>query len=631
MYYRPQKPYNKKDAPEDFYTWSQTQKFLKTIKRKQTKQPLQLKSFHSSYQLIDRGSDLEEVLSNPDKVDFIGIDTETTGLDPYRDRVRTIQIAFADRPTIVIDLNAISPSQLKPLRSLLASDCLKIGHNLKFDLMMLSKIGLPVSSPLFDTYLAYKVLTAGLKKTCSLEAIAKKLLGIKLDKSEQKSDFTGTLTPSQLQYAATDAAVVISLYQILKHQLNRANLSETAKVEFDCISAVASMELNGIYLDLDRWQHLGNTLDRQLHQLKSSLLQQLQPKHPAERSLLGELSNTINLRSPTQVITALHQIGIEVKSTNVQELIPLAKDYPAIGQLLEYRSIATRISTFSNGLPDRIHPVTGRIHGKWWQLGARSGRFSCSQPNLTNIPRDKQTRACFPASPGNVIIKADYSQIELRLIAKVSGDRRMISAYQQGRDLHRLTASFLFDKPIEDIDEEERRLGKIVNFGLIYGMGISKFRTTTAIKHNIYLDKQTAKEFRDKFFNYYDGIAAYHARTRKLWQQGVRASYTLDGRRRLWSSSHPPTLNELLNHPIQGTNATIIKGAIALFYRTCQRFFLKAKIIAVVHDEIVIECPQTEAVKTAKILKKCAIAASRPLLDPLPVEVTLQIGTSWDS
>jgi DNA polymerase-1 len=329
------------------------------------------------------------------------------------------------------------------------------------------------------------------------------------------------------------------------------------------------------------------------------------------------------------VVTAFNRLGIGVKSTNVRELIPLAQDYPVIRWLLEYRSLTTRINTFSVGLPQFIHPVTNRIQGHWWQMGARSGRFSCREPNLTNIPHDPQTRQCFTAAPGNVIIKADYSQIELRLMAKASGDRRMIEAYRQGEDLHKLTASFLFDRAIEDIEDDERKLGKIVNFGLIYGMGVAKFCLTTAKKHNIYLSKSQANQFRQKFFLLYKGVAAYHQRIRQEWQADSRVSYSLDGRRRIWSKRTKPTLNELLNYPIQGTNATIVKRAIALLDSSLLSQFSQVKLILVIHDEIVLEVPHELADKAARCLSDCAVKAAKPILAPIPVEVETEILNSW--
>ena len=618
---------NRQNLPNAFYSQKETEILIEQYRQKQS---VRARTINAKYRPIANAEQLRRLL-NPliGAVKRIGIDTETTGLDPHLNKVRLVQIAVVKHPVFVIDLAAIEKNELTPLRQLLASDCLKIGHNLKFDLMMLATAGLNLKPPYFDTYLGYKVLTAGLKKTSTLEMVARKLLKVKLNKSAQTSDFSQNITKEQLQYAANDAAVLLPLHKKLDRQITKAKLTDTAQTEFDCLNAVAQMELNGVRLDLDKWQLLKQNLQQQQTELEKKLQAHLIKSDRSDNTLLTKLGSKINLSSPKQVVTAFNQLEINVKSTNVRELIPLAQDYPVIRWLLEYRSLTTRINTFSVGLPQFIHPVTNRIQGHWWQIGARSGRFSCREPNLTNIPHDPQTRQCFIAAPGNVIIKADYSQIELRLMAKASGDQPMIEAYRQGEDLHKLTASFLFDRAIEDIEDNERKLGKIVNFGLIYGMGVAKFCLTTAKKHNIYLSKSQANQFRQKFFLLYQGVAAYHQRIRREWQADSRVSYSLDGRRRVWSKRTKPTLNELLNHPIQGTNATIIKRAIALLDSTLLVKVPEIKLILVVHDEIVLEVPQKLANGAARCLADCAVQAAKPILAPIPVEVEVKILNSW--
>ncbi|BAU67510.1 DNA polymerase I-like protein (plasmid) [Stanieria sp. NIES-3757] len=619
--------HNKKDSADAFYSWRETEILLK---RYRLKQPVRVKSINAKYRLITNAEQLKELLDPLiDTIDRFGIDTETTGLDPHTSKVRLVQIAVPKHPVFVIDLAAINQTGLTPLKQLLASNCLKIGHNLKFDLMMLKSTGFNLEPPYFDTYLEYKVLTAGLKRSNTLETLVQKLLRVKLNKSAQTSDFSRSLGKEQLQYAANDAAVLLPLHRQLARHLSKAKLTATAQTEFNCLRAVAQMELNGVRLDLDKWQLLKQDLLQQQARLEEKLQAHLVTRNCSTDTLLAELGIRVNLSSPKQVVAAFNRLGIDVKSTSVRELIPLAQDYPVIRWLLEYRSLTTKINTFSVGLPQFIHPVTERIQGHWWQMGARSGRFSCREPNLTNIPRDIFTRRCFTAAPGNVIIKADYSQIELRLMAKASGDRHMIAAYRHGEDLHRLTASFLFDKVIENIGDEERKLGKIVNFGLIYGMGVAKFCLTTAKKHDIYLSKFQASQFRQKFFLLYEGVAAYHQRIRREWQAGTRISYSLDGRRRVWSKRTRPTLNELLNHPIQGTNATIIKRAIALLDSTLLSKVPQVKLILVVHDEIVLEVPRSLADRVARCLSDCAIRAAKPILAPIPVEVEVKVLDSW--
>ena len=601
---------------------------IPTILTDNNQKPQLQATLKTPYQLIDTAFNLETALQPFQQAKIIGIDCETTGLDPYQAKIRLLQLAIPDHPVIIVDLWAIEPSSLEPLRLLLASPALKIGHNLKFEWQMLAFAGLEPSKPFFDTYLAYRVLTAGLKRHLSLESVTENLLKVKLDKTQQVSDWSGNLTLAQLQYAATDAAILLPLAAALQQKLKASKLWKTALLEFSCLPAVASMELNGMLLNREQWRVLGVKLCHQRDTLLKEINLHLHRPNPNQQiSLLPEFTDTINPRSPKQVLAALQEKGIPVTSTSSQHLIPLQGEYPVIQALLEYRSLSARIDTFTLGLPERIHPITGRIHPNWFQIGARSGRFSCREPNLTNIPRDKETRQCFKAAPGYVLLKADYSQIELRIMAKVSGDRTMVKAYSKGEDLHSLTASLVLAKPLSKITVEDRQLGKIINFGLIYGMGTQKFKNMAQAEHGVTLTLQQASHFRKKFFESYTGIKQFHALVRSAWSRGIRESRTVLGRRRLWSKDTKPLLNEMLNNPIQGMSADITKLALALIFSPLS--CTDAKLICVVHDEILIECP-IEKVKPVKaMLKKCMVRAGNKFLSPIPCEVEIKVMESW--
>ncbi|MEG3985677.1 bifunctional 3'-5' exonuclease/DNA polymerase [Microcoleus sp. S28C3] len=590
---------------------------------------MKLNLVQTPYQLLNSGSELELALKPFQQASCFGLDCETAfGIDPYRAKVRLVQLAIPDMPVAIVDLFAIAPTDLGPLRSLLAGNALKVGHNLKFDWLMLTRAGLSPSKPFFDTYLAYRVLTAGLKRTSSLEAVADKLLKVKLDKAQQVSDWSGELSPTQLQYAATDAAILLPLCEVLHRQLFSAELWQTAKLEFACLPAVASMELNGMLLDRELWSVLGKKLATKRDSLLRQINSQLHRPNPHKQiSLLPEFTDTINPRSPKQVLAALQEKGIPVTSTNSQHLIPLQGEYPVIQALLEYRSLFARINTFSLGLPEHIHPITGRIHPNWFQIGARSGRFSCRKPNLTNIPRDKETRQCFKAAPGYVLLKADYSQIELRIMAKVSGDIRMVKAYSQGEDLHSLTASLVLGKLLAEITIEDRQLGKIINFGLIYGMGVRKFKLMAQAEHGVILTLEQASYFRKKFFESYTGIKQFHAKVRSAWSRGIRESRTVLGRRRLWSKETKPLLNEMLNNPIQGMSADITKLALALLFKPLS--YTGARLVCVVHDEILIECPFEKVSSVKAMLEKCMVRAGNKFLSPIPCQVEINVIESW--
>ena len=613
----------RKDSPLSFYSPEETQLVM------------QSKSLNHDWELIDNDRQLAEALKPFHQAKIIGIDCETTGLDPYTSKVRLLQLAIANRPTLVIDLEAIE--DLSILHSLLDNNkILKVGHNLKFDLMHLKVAGLPLSGPFFDTYLAWKVLTAGLTTKSSLEAIrlrlasanAFKLLDIALDKNYQTSDWSApVLNADQLEYAAKDAAIVLPLYEAIAYRLKRAKLMRTAKIEFECLPGVAVMELNGMYQDAQHWQNLVIELDQWLSQYKGEINKILHL--PIEQlSLFPEYAQTINPNSSHQVLAALQQLGIDIESTSSEALAPFAHQYPVIKSLVAYRKCDKQKAIATN-LVQHVHPTTGRIHPNWFQIGARSGRFSCREPNLQNIPRDRPFRQGFTAPPGRILIKADYSQIELRILAKVSGDKRMCNAYRQGEDLHRLTASLLFDKPLTEVEKEERQLGKIVNFGLIYGMGAKRFQEMVLTDYNISLTLEEAKVFSSKFFESYPGIKNYHNLIRKKWQNGCRQSRTLDGRRRLWSKRNKPKLSEMINHPIQGLNASITKKAIALLHKHPLIPQTNTLLVGTVHDEIVLECPENQANKILPVVEECLVRAGSKFLDPIPVIVEAQIINSW--
>lgn len=579
------------------------------------------------YQLINSDTQLTKALKPFLNSPKIAIDCETTGLNPYQAKIRTIQLAIPNHPVLIIDLFTISKPETTLLKNLFTNSALKIGHNLKFEWIMLTMAGLNLSSPFFDTYLAYQVLNAGLNKTASLQAISDELLNIKLNKTQQNSNWRNDLNINQLQYAATDAAILLPLYQKLANQLQQAQLQTTAKIEFACLVATAMMELNGIYLNQNQWHHLGQKLIQKRYQLLETINQQLKLPETKQKELFSQFISNINPRSPQQVLTALHHQGIKVSSTNTEALIPLAKEYPIIQTLLDYRSLSTRISTFNEKLTNYINPITQRIHPNWFQIGARSGRFSCRKPNLQNIPRNKETRACFRAEKGNLLIKADYSQIELRIMALITGDKQMCQAFRQGEDLHKLTAALVLEKAIAEITKEERQLGKIINFGLLYGMGVKKFQHTAAKDYSVEMTQTEASQFRRKFFDSYPAIKQYHHKTRQKWIQGVKESYTLSGRRRLWGQQNQPTLNELINHPVQGTNSDITKLALALAAQCFQK--TEIKIIAAIHDEIILESPNTRVKWAIAKLKKCMIKAGNYFIAPIPVEVEIQAISSW--
>ena len=266
--------------------------------------------------------------------------------------------------------------------------------------------------------------------------------------------------------------------------------------------------------------------------------------------------------------------------------------------------------------------TTGRIHAECHQSGASTGRLSCRKPNLQQIPRDKSFRSCIAAPPGYRLIIADFSQIELRIAAEITGDATMIKAYHNGQDLHKMTASIITEKPLHQICKNERQAAKAVNFGLIYAMGADGLMAYAQNIYGVNLTINQAQNFIARFFGAYQGIEKWHNEIRKSITRETR---TLGNRRRLWDSN--PPITERLNTPIQGTSADILKKALSILPNALAGIGLK--IIACIHDEIILETPAKKAEKASHILTQTMIAAGEHYLKKVPVEVDVIISDNW--
>jgi len=542
----------------------------------------------------------------------IAIDTETTGLDPLKDKVRLIQIATPKQPTIVIDLFRFQPLELTPVWDLLNGPAVKIFHNAKFDMKFLVQAGLPIIRNVFDTMISAQLLKAGLQRDgFKLADLVKEYLKEELPKELQKSDWSLTLRSEQLRYAAKDAEILLRLFPPIYKDLSSNGLLEVAHIESECIFSVAQMELTGIHIDKKAIGALGLKLQHERKRLRSKL-----------REYFTDVFPDLNPDSPDQVKKALCASGIKVEGTGKDVLTQLKDKHPIIRDILDYRSVAKSIGVFTEKLPGHVHEFTDRIHPDFWQMGSETGRFSCSNPNLQQVPRGKEFRSCFIPARGHKFVIANYSQIELRIAAEISGDSKMISAYSKGIDLHQLTASLVNGKPIEQITKEERQAAKAVNFGLIYGMGADGLRAYAKSTYNLDMTPAVAATFRQRFFEGYQGLAQWHKRT----DANRRAhSRTLSGRRRQWQ--YPPITTILLNTPVQGTSADFLKIALGKLPTVLSG--TGAKIVACIHDEVILEVPESHAEAAAIILKEVMESAGQKYLKKVPVLAEPAIVDNW--
>ena len=580
------------------------------------------------YRFVKTITDIQPLLSSLNEHSIIAIDTETTGLDPFQNRIRLIQIAFINQPVFLIDLWKVSDDIISSLKKIFTSPALKIFHNAKFDLKFLIKSGFKIHGPYFDTMLAAQILSAGQKSQgFKLSDLVREELKIDLPKELQNSDWSGELSHEQLCYAARDAQVLLEIYHSLFLKLENVNLSATAKLEFECLPAVVDMELSGMLLHKKKWKKLTEELEKNQNDLAATLQQRLHEglKRTLQLPFMENLNTEgqlLNLDSPKQMLEALQQLGIPLKSTSHEELSQLSRQFPVIQALIDYRKVTKVLQSFASALPKYIHPITNRIHPDYWQIGTATGRFSCRNPNLQQIPRDQVFRECFIPSEGNLLVIGDYSQIELRVAAEISHDQRMIDAFQRNQDIHCLTASLLIGKDINKVTKEERQAAKAVNFGLLYAMGARGLQLYAQNSYGVEMTNQQAVDFRQRFFEVYQGIASWQ---KELGTSSLKEIRTLNGRLRIWEDH--PKITELFNTPIQGTAADIMKQAMAMSFPYLNR--KNVHLIGTVHDEILLESPQEKAQEISLFLKETMIKAGKKFIQQVPIEVDIAIAKNW--
>jgi DNA polymerase-1 len=577
------------------------------------------------FRLVSTEPALEQAVGAISSHPVIGVDTETTSLSPFQGEVRLLQLATPEQ-SFVIDLFQLPAIRHRGLRELLSSaQPIKVFHNAKFDLkMLLHHFDLEVRG-LFDTLLASQLIGAGRNEGGhGLAAVSDRHLGELVDKSMQVSDWSGRLTNAQYEYAAKDAELMLPLYEKLSAGLRELSLEDVARLEFECVLPIAAMELDGMALDADCWRGLVVNLERAHDVLSDQLKRELAAGIP-QLTLFGEPPN-INLDSPTQVTEALGHMGIKVEGTRSWQLQPLSKDHPAIEKLLEYRSVQKLLSSYGLALLEHINPVTGRIHADFRQMGATGGRMSCSDPNLQQVPNTPEYRSCFRAPAGRKLVIADYSQIELRILADWSQDTALVKALLSGEDLHCVTASQMFGISLERVSKDQRAAAKQLNYGIMYGLGAQ------GLGARIGCSLEEAESLLRKYFEAYSGVAAFlrDAADRAV---GDRESRTRSGRLIYFSfdandrSQVGATQRLGKNAPIQGSSADIIKRALALLYDALKP--IDAKIVNCIHDEIVIEVAEAQADECAAILDREMIAAAREFIRSVPVTVDIVVAEAW--
>ncbi|HEX7456067.1 MAG TPA: DNA polymerase [Candidatus Nanoarchaeia archaeon] len=588
------------------------------------------------YDFIQTNEALLETLPELERAPIVSIDTEGSRFDPFSAKLLLLQVATKEN-AFVFDCTKVD---ISPLRHILEAERpLKIVQNAKFDYSLLKvQTGVKLGN-LFDTMLAERILTCGVSREISLETLAEKYLNLRIDKKirESFSDLRnpalqGRFTREQLDYSARDALVLREIFEKQYKQLIEDDLVETAKLEFAVVPVVAEMELRGSLIDKERWRDHIRQLEKKRDLINKEIQTDIRHLSPySQVDLFGNESDTVNLDSPMQLLQVFRKLGEDIANTS--EAILQRSRHPLAKKLLEYRAYEKMITAFGETILEKINPVTGRLHPDFLQLGADTGRFACNNPNLQQIPADSGFRSCFVATPGYKLITADYSQIELRIMAEVSEDLAFLKAFKDDVDLHSLTASQMFRVPIEKVNKDRRFQAKSINFGLMYGRG------PVSLSNQIGLSVEESKKLLEVYFNSYKKVKRWLDGTGK---QAVRSGSvrTLGGRRRMFTlpdRSHPE-YDRLVsaierqgkNTPIQGTSADITKYALAFIYRELMDRKLDAYLIHTVHDEIVAEAREDIVNKVAKLIEEQMITAGEKLLKKVPVKVDIHISGCWE-
>ena len=590
---------------------------------------------NTDFRLIRTEAELRQTVESLSRHQVIGLDTETTELDPYYGRLRLIQLSTPSG-VHVVDLDAFRNGDLKKsdalasLRDLLAAPRpIKILHNAKFDAKFIKHtLGTDLGG-IFDTLLASQLIGAGdIEERHGLEAVSSRYLNESVDKTERLSNWNFELSEAQLEYAARDAAVLLPLREKLIERLRSDSLIDCARLEFDCIMAVADMELTGFYMHKDRWLEQLAIVEKRRGELAEELQEIL-----AEESMQGSLfggpaREDINLDSHQQLTQALGRLGIPVPdSTRNWKLQPLAAQYPVIAQLLEYRTVQKALTSYGQNMIELINPATGRLHADFRQIGAPTGRFACTNPNIQQVPHAVEYRRCFSGYPaGRKLIIADYSQIELRILAEFSGDQGFISAFNSGADLHRVTAAEVFNVPLDQVSKEQRDFAKRLNFGVVYGIGAQRFSIMTG------LSVPDAENVLRKYFATYRQLDTYlhEAADRAVRDREARTAsgrlvrFRFDENDRQQISM---TKRNGKNTPIQGTSADILKRALRLLREELKT--TSGKIVNIIHDEIVVEALDSDAEEVARRVEHAMCTAGEEYLTTVPVKVETEIADEW--
>ena len=580
----------------------------------------------------------DEVVQALNGVNIFSLDIETTGLNPLDSRIVLCQIGLSD---VVYVINAAI--SLRPLLPFLESvKWRKIIQNSKFERrFFLNKYNIEINN-VFDTQLAERILFPD-QFNYGLAALAQKYSDITLDKSIRMSFVDKkkiSLSSEQIEYAAKDAEVLWPIMNGQIEKLRQHDMESLAEMEFDLAQVVASMEDTGTPIDQPKWRNKIMEYEKLHEQSRLNMHDIIFTDNSLDEQLGIFSRDSINLNSAAQVKAAFLKIGINIDATNEREISLI--NHPAARELLEYRGLQKILSSYGQTFLDKIHPFTQRIHADFSQIGTETGRFSCKEPNLQQMP--DEFRQCVSLENFS-IVGADYANIELRILAELSEDAAFMSAFEGDGDPHKSTASMMFKIPLSSVTKQQRFIAKTINFGISYGMGAGKLMDI------LNTEAQKNKSPKLTYPQVQDLLSRYHHTYKKASQWltdtanfGLVNGYstTMLGRKRFYNHPDPNILSEddykkqvgairrkAANSPIQGTNADITKLAMLNVYKELKEGGYQANLIIQVHDELVVLAHKRQAESVKNVLVKSMKDAGSSILKNVPVKSDAYISDIW--
>jgi len=603
----------------------------------------------------------------------IGLDIETSGLNVFNDRILLVQIATGKE---VFTFNAgNTPDKIITyvLELIRARNLLVISHNSKFDIKFIYHNYGVLFTNVFDTMLAEILSYIGAGSIfVSLQTLVKKYLHIELDK-ELRETFINKLdnnfTPEQIEYAETDAKLLLKLRPILQDLLHKRNQYNTWELEMKLLPVITMMEHTGILLDVAKWREasvharldadnakqdlmilLEKSFDKYAGKYSNALDVFTNIHYPvkaafkkAEKERLtnvttkdeikSEVIPLINFGSHVQAKFILRKLGVPLETTNAKEMEAYREGHEIIAYLLDYRHAIKKVTSFGEEFLKHINPDTHAIHTNLNQLGAATGRFSSDAPNLQNIVADEAYRSPFVARDGYLLATCDYSNIELRIIGEASREPKFIDAFKNGQDLHRVTASHIFQVPYDTVTKSQRAVGKHLNFAVVYGT------SARGMAYNFRIPEDEAKEYLTRYFTQFNVLKYFIIKFGDLClKKGY--SVTLGGRRRFLTFMLDPKsqdqykeLNKArrqgVNHLPQGTSADMIKKALVYLYYDNPFGYDTLRPLLTVHDEIVVEFKEDIKEEATDFINKCLKKAGEDYLKIIPEGHTVSIDTHW--